>query len=983
MIGKTISHYKILEKLGGGGMGVVYKAEDTKLKRLVALKFLPPDLTRDEEAKERFIHEAQAASALDHPNICVIHEIDETEDGQIFICMAYYEGETLKKKIERGPLSIDQTLDLAIQIAQGLAKAHEKEIIHRDIKPANVFVTNDGIVKIVDFGLAKFAGQSRLTKTGTTLGTIAYMSPEQARGEEVDHRTDIWALGVVLYEMLTGQLPFRGEYDQAVMYEIVNEDPKPATSLRPEVPATLAQIIDRALSKEPEARHASATDLLNDLKMILGSLRPIDAEEVPRAVSLSRLLRQPRFAVPGIILLSALVTLAFWWFNYSANVRWARQKALPEIEQLMEKMLWNGEGPYAWAAYELATKAERYIPDDPWLNRLWPRFSRYVKIYSESPGARVYAMPYAAVDTDWRYVGESPISLRFPIGFSRVKLEKEGFRAVYDLVWNAGFLGDTLNYMLPEAGSLAEDMELLPEASNWYHIPTARAGLHLPGLEHLKDEQISDFLMDRYEVTNKAYKRFVDAGGYQDPKYWKYPFVKDGRTLSWEEVMALFKDNTGKPGPATWEVGDYPDGQDDYPVAGVSWYEAAAYAEFVGKSLPAIYHWDRAAFTWASPAIVPLSNLTTTGPLPVGSSRSMNRFGIYDLAGNVREWCFNENSRGGRFILGGGWNDPTYAFNDAYAQSPFDRSMTNGFRCIKYLKSDESRANLEKTIRMPFRDFLSEEPVSDETFALFLKQYAYDKTDLNAVVESVKEEEDWIREKITFDAAYGNERMMAYLFIPKHRTPPYQTVIHFPGSEALHTRSSNQLQGPSPILKSGRAFMDPIYKSTFERGDDLNSDYPNKTNFWKEHVIMWGKDLSRSIDYLETREDIDTDKLAYWGGSWGGAMGAIMLAVERRFKTSVLIVAGLNFQRSLPEVEAVHYLPRITTPVLMLNGKYDYLFPYETSQLPFYELLGTPKEHKKLFAYEGGHSVPKTQLIKETLAWLDRYLGPVESFAGR
>ncbi|MCI0559585.1 MAG: serine/threonine protein kinase, partial [Nitrososphaera sp.] len=211
MIGQTISHYKILEKLGGGGMGVVYKAQDLKLDRFVALKFLPPHLSADEDEKKRFIHEAKAASALDHPNICAIYEIDETEDGQMFIAMAYYEGETLKKKIERGPLPIDQTIDLAIQIAQGLAKAHKHGITHRDIKPANVMITNEGVAKIVDFGLAKLAGQTKLTKSGMTVGTVAYMSPEQARGEEVDHRTDIWALGVVLYEMITGQLPFKGE----------------------------------------------------------------------------------------------------------------------------------------------------------------------------------------------------------------------------------------------------------------------------------------------------------------------------------------------------------------------------------------------------------------------------------------------------------------------------------------------------------------------------------------------------------------------------------------------------------------------------------------------------------------------------------------------------------------------------------------------------------------------------------------------------
>jgi len=216
--------------------------------------------------------------------------------------------------------------------------------------------------------------------------------------------------------------------------------------------------------------------------------------------------------------------------------------------------------------------------------------------------------------------------------------------------------------------------------------------------------------------------------------------------------------------------------------------------------------------------------------------------------------------------------------------------------------------------------------------------------------------------------------MLAYLFLPKKGKPPYQTVIYFPGSGAIHTSSSESLSAGwiDFLLKSGRAVIYPIYKSSYERGDDLKSDYPNETNFWKEHVIMWAKDLSRSIDYLETRDDIDADKLAYYGLSWGGAMGAIMPAVEKRIKASVLVVAGLLFQRSLPEVEPVNFLPRIKTPVLMLNGKYDFFFPYETSQIPFYVLLGTPKEHKELFVSDGGHSVPRTPLVKEILAWLGR-----------
>ncbi len=224
MIGKVIHQYKILEKIGSGGMGTVYKAQDMKLDRFVALKFLAPHLSQADEEKKRFIHEAKAISALEHPNICSIFEINETDDGQMFIAMAYYEGVSLKDKIKNGPLPVDEAADIAIQITKGLAKAHSKGIIHRDIKPANILITKDSEVKIVDFGLAKLAGKSMLTKEGTTLGTIAYMSPEQTRGTEVDYRTDIWALGVVIYEMLTGIQPFKGDYDQAIMYSIINEE---------------------------------------------------------------------------------------------------------------------------------------------------------------------------------------------------------------------------------------------------------------------------------------------------------------------------------------------------------------------------------------------------------------------------------------------------------------------------------------------------------------------------------------------------------------------------------------------------------------------------------------------------------------------------------------------------------------------------------------------------------------------------------------
>jgi serine/threonine protein kinase/Tfp pilus assembly protein PilF len=266
MIGQTISHYKILEKLGGGGMGVVYKAEDTKLKRTVALKFLPPELTRDQEAKERFIHEAQAASALQHINICTVHDVDETSEGQLFIVLDCYDGETVKEKIAHGPLKIEDALDVSLQVARGLQKAHEKKIVHRDIKPANIMVTTDGVAKIVDFGLAKLTGRTMLTKTGSTVGTAAYMSPEQARGEQVDQRSDIWSLGVVLYEMLTGKRPFDSDYEQALVYSILNEQPKPMKSIISNIPIQLEAIVGKAIAKKPEERYQNIGEMLAEME---------------------------------------------------------------------------------------------------------------------------------------------------------------------------------------------------------------------------------------------------------------------------------------------------------------------------------------------------------------------------------------------------------------------------------------------------------------------------------------------------------------------------------------------------------------------------------------------------------------------------------------------------------------------------------------------------------------------------------------------
>jgi serine/threonine protein kinase/Tol biopolymer transport system component len=312
LTGTTISRYEVLEPIGGGGMGVVYKALDTRLGRTVALKFLPPELTRDPEAKERFLLEARTASALDHPNVCTIHEIGETDEDQLYLAMACYDGETLRRRIERGPLPLDEATDVAKQVAQGLAKAHRQGIVHRDVKPANVMLTADGVVKILDFGLAKLAGTASLTRLGTSLGTPAYMSPEQARGEEVDARTDVWSLGVLLYEMIAGRRPFPGDNDQAVLYGLLNETPKPLSSLRVDVPSELERIVTRMLAKDPAERYPSMAEVIADLRKLrnepsTGTLQ-MQSASMPARRGKSR-----KLAVLAAAAAVAVLAAAGWW----------------------------------------------------------------------------------------------------------------------------------------------------------------------------------------------------------------------------------------------------------------------------------------------------------------------------------------------------------------------------------------------------------------------------------------------------------------------------------------------------------------------------------------------------------------------------------------------------------------------------------------------------------------------------------------------
>ena len=960
--GTHLGPYTILALLGQGGMGEVYRARDERLQRDVAVKVLPHGAFSDETARSRFRKEALALARLSHPNIAAVFDVGE-QDGSDYLVMECVPGQSLSEKLNSGSLPTKEIVALAVQVAGALEEAHEQGVIHRDLKPSNIMVTPKGHVKVLDFGLAKLldpVGTPEVTlsvaETRGPVGTVLYMSPEQAEGKEVDSRTDLWSFGVVLYESLVGKPPFQGASAVAVLRAITGDAPKSVRRLRPETPQEMDRIVGHALEEDSSKRYQSASEMSRDLSAELVKLSDAGLPSAEREVRVSR-----RKLIPVALLFLLIVGAGGWLYERSYRRHWAKEEGLPEIARLRadKKPL---------AAFLLSKKVQKAAPDDQEILQNSAVPMENISIASSPSGASVDIEDYLSPDGEWYRVGVTPLTnVEIPKGYFRWKVAKTG---VGEYV-SAPMTATPMNFPLDAEMAAPEGM-VYANGGRWNSFIAFVGAVGVANMP--------PYYIDRYEVTNRQYQEFVDKGGYEKREYWAASFTKDGRQINWEDAKAFFRDGSGRAGPSTWQGGHYPEGQAEYPVSGVSWYEASAYAAFAGKSLPTFSQWYAAAPTDVGGYTIQESNISTSAPAAVGTFKGLGRYGTYDMAGNVREWAQNLGGENRYFILGGAWKSQTYIYTEPELPSAWDRSLINGIRCVR--NTAPPTEEMTREIKGLERDFSKVKPANDQVFQAYQTMYAYDKSPLDAKVEGVVQDTaDWTEQKISYNTAYNGERMAAYLFLPKKVKPPFQTVIFFPSARVYglsNSKSLGDVKFFDYIVQSGRAVLYPIYQGTYER---THSNIPPGSAQDLSYMTQRSKDLGRSLDYLATRPDIDMDKLAYLGVSMGSAEGVIYATEQQdRLKTVILLDGGFFLYNAPKGGDQVDFAPRLKRPVLMVNGRYDYAFSPERSQNPLFDALGAQAPDKQHVIFDTPHDVTerRPELIQAVVAWLDKYLGRID-----
>lgn len=996
LIGTRVGRYRVDALLGAGGMGVVYRSTDVTLGRDAALKFLPPALSLDAHAKQRFLHEARAASSLDHTNVCTIYEADETADGTLYIAMAFYAGETLRDRLDRGLLDIQEALDLTIQAARGLAAAHTRGLVHRDIKPANLLVTADGILKILDFGVAK-AADVGLTLPEQRPGTLGYMAPEQARGETVGVRADLWSLGVVLYQMLTGRRPAAAGH--------TGERVAPPSALRPGVPAAIDALVLRLLEHEPRDRPANATEVVRALER--------ETAVATAAGGVTRFVRD--HPALSVVLSAGAVLLAFAGGVLALRQFGPSPVAAEPLETRIQELV--SEQRFI-EAFQLAEDAEEEQGTDPLSRMLWYEIADWITVTTEPEGARVLASRYPSDGSErgeegreWQTLGTTPLdSVRVARGEYIIRVELDGYAAAERSASSA------LERVMPAAAQFSHRVvaareweEQGPDTEMRFHIPLVPDGnapgdmVFVPGgpYELVSQDvagrvELDAFLLDRFEVTNAQFAEFIRAGGYTSSEHWQE--LRVDATDDWQSTLDGFTDRTGLPAPRNWTGQLYAEELADHPVTSMTWYEAAAYCRFRGRRLPTLFEWEKAAraglISRFDGRIMPWGYHTQRDDLRLRANFSgtgtelvdahpfgMSPYGAYGMAGNAKEWVSNP-SGSGRVFAGGSWEDPVYLFGQVGSNEPLTASPALGFRCATLAEPGAQDSMLQGDglieLDMPTPVY---EPVDEQTFQTLLSHYRYDPVRLDAEVLETIETPGWIREKVAFNGPAGpvGNRILAYLYLPRVGQPPFQTLVYTPGAGAFlgNTLSFETEWVIAPLIRAGRAAFTVVMSGMTEREWRAGYQMPEPSSVaFRDLMVLHATELRIGLDYLETRAEIDTTAIAYVGMSMGAGSRLPWAAVDDRFHAVILLGGGIDerVHPTLPEASNINFAPYIQAPKLLLNGRNDEDHRWESRARPLWNLLTEPKD---LVLVEGaGHLVPPERRIPAMVDWLDRTLGP-------
>jgi DNA-binding winged helix-turn-helix (wHTH) protein/formylglycine-generating enzyme required for sulfatase activity/predicted esterase len=759
---------------------------------------------------------------------------------------------------------------------------------------------------------------------------------------------------------------------------------------------TIARVGYRLTENNTGAKPATASALQGDGTPVASNAQvslPMPAASRTRlSSSVRRVLR-----VGAVVALVAALALAGMQWRKASAERELHARVLSQIADLVQKDQYG-------RAFNLAMPLLREEPglkDNPAFAANWRQIVLPMRPLVAEAGATVYFKPYDDAEGDWLRAGVTPLTrtVDAPRGPLQIRVTKPGFRPGLFVVANPGPSVENespnrtmvnrrfspVHLPLAAEGVLPDHMVLVPRT----HVPVVLGGW-TPDRAGSYAREVPPFAIARHETTNAEFKQFVDAGGYDNPAYWQgLTFEEDGHRLSWPEARKRFVDTTNRPGPAGWQLSTYPSGRAEFPVGGISWYEAVAYARFRGEELPTIHHWLRAAFApydehfGVAPAVAVSSRFYADGPDSALRPIGLGAWGTWQMSGNVREWVWNFAGRNA-LALGGAWSDYASENHGTYTASPMSRLPSHGVRLMRRLPGSEIPRDWLEPIHLSYaRTTALREPASDEAFEIIHSQFTRTRAKpAEVTVANVQQTPLWIAERVVLRFT-AEDSATVYIVRPKIHAGHLQPIVYAPPQNCCTIKRDNdnileQLRVAEFVVNSGRALVLPVWSGSYERWQPEPLEPDALRDRQREYALAWNRDLGITIDYLESRADIAASRAGFLGFSNGAVYNVGMLAVEPRIKAAVLLSGGISVRADNihPMLDLVNYGPRIKVPVLMINGRFDHILPYERSQRRLFQLLGTPAAQKSHIVYEGGHfAYPPNSVARDTSNWFDRYLG--------